>query len=233
MEHDAHHSEEFVLALNDDETREAYKKLHDDYPCATTPRLLGGFFVLAGNVVFGHNPSYLKFRAIEVIARVPYHSWDSAFFTLLTTSYRNANKAQELGRKMRFSRMAQDNETMHVVVISELAEKEESANFIIHTAIPMLFAFGYFWLSYLLYLTKPRYALELNYCIESHAYAQYTLFLEQKGTALKYKAVDSAYLRWYGRNVTSQYELFRLIRNDELIHRNRSIEELNLLARKG
>ena len=233
MEHDAHHSEEFVVALNDDETREAYKKLHDDYPCASLPRFLGGFFVCAGNVVFGRNPSYLKFRAIEVIARVPYHSWDSAFFTLLTTSYRNASRAQELGRKMRFSRMAQDNETMHVVVISELSEKEEFANYLIHTIIPMLFAFGYFWVSYFLYILKPSYALELNYFIESHAFAQYSLFLEQREHELKYKPVDSAYLRWYGRNVTSHYEFFRLIRNDELIHRNRSIEELKILAHKS
>ena len=232
MEHDLAHSEELVLALNDDETRETYKKLHDDYPCAPLPKFLGGFFVFAGNIVFGRNPSYLKFRAVEVIARVPYHSWDSAFFTLLTTSYRDADKARELGRKMRFSRMAQDNETMHVVIISELSAKEESANYIIHTAIPMLFAFGYFWVSYFLYLTRPRYALELNYLIECHAFAQYSLFLEQRGHELMHKPVDSAYLRWYGRNVTSQYELFRLIRNDELIHRNRSIEELNILEHK-
>jgi hypothetical protein len=233
MEYDEQHLEDLAISLNDDLVREEYKKPYDGHHCALVPRLLGGLIVVAGNVVFGNKPSYLKFRAVEVIARVPYHSWDAAVFTLLTTCYRNANKALELGHTSRFARMAQDNETMHVVVISELASKEERANPIIHTLIPMLFAFFYFWMSYILYLVKPRYSLELNYLFESHAFEQYSLFLEQQGEKMKQKPVDSAYLRWYGRQAKNHFELFSLIRNDELIHRNRSIRELDEIeARK-
>ena len=43
---------------------------------------------------------------------------------------------------------------------------------------------------------------------------------------LKKKSVDSAFLQFYGRNVKSEYELFQSIRNDEIIHRNRSIREI-------
>ena len=41
---------------------------------------------------------------------------------------------------------------MHVVVISQLAKRGQKAGFFLHTLIPMLFAFFYFWWSYLLCL---------------------------------------------------------------------------------
>lgn len=226
MEYDEQHLEELAISLNDKKVREEYKKPYDNYRCSLWPRFLGGFIVMAGNVVFGDKPSYLKFRAVEVIARVPYHSWDAAAFTLMTACYQDSKRALALAHTSRFARMAQDNETMHVVVISEIAAQESHANFFVHTLIPLLFAGFYYWMSYLMYLVKPRYSLELNYLFESHAFEQYSLFLEQQGKEMKKKPVDSEYLRWYGRQAKSHYELFELIRNDELIHRNRSIREI-------
>lgn len=229
MKYDAEHLEDLAISLNDPAVREEYKRPYDNYHCAFVPSVLGGLLVHLGNIVYGNSPSYLKFRAVEVIARVPYHSWDAAVFTLLTLFYRNADKALSLGKTSRFARLAQDNETMHVVSISEIVVQEAKANVLIHTIIPMLFAFFYFWASYILYLVKPRYSLQLNYLFENHAFEQYSRFLEDREHELKNKKVDSEYLRWYGRQVTSRYELFSLIRNDEIIHRNRSIRELEEL----
>lgn len=226
MEYDEQHLEQLSVSLNDKKLRAEYKKPYDNYQCSLLPRFLGGFIVMAGNIVFGDAPSYLKFRAVEVIARVPYHSWDAAAFTLMTACYQDSKRALALAHTSRFARMAQDNETMHVVVISEIAAQEGQANFFIHTLIPLLFAGFYYWMSYLMYLIRPRYSMELNYLFESHAFEQYSLFLEQQGKEMKKKPVDSEYLRWYGREAHSQYELFELIRNDELIHRNRSIREI-------
>lgn len=122
-----------------------------------------------------------------------------------------------------FARLSQENETMHVVVISKLARAEQKANFIIHTLIPMLFAFFYFWSSYLMYLIRPRWSLQLNYLFEDHAFRQYDRFLKENEQALKKKIVASNFLLWYGRDPLSQYEFFQGVRSDELIHRNRSI----------
>lgn len=226
MEYDEQHLEQLAISLNDDKVREEYKKPYDDYKPSLLPRILGGFIVMAGNIVFGDRPSYLKFRAVEVIARVPYHSWDAAAFTFMTACYQDSTRALALAHTSRFSRMAQDNETMHVVVISEIAAKEQHPIFLIHTLIPMLFAGFYYWMSYIMYIVKPRYSMELNYLFESHAYESYCAFLELDGDAMKKKPVDSEYLRWYGRQAKNHFELFQLIRNDELIHRNRSIREI-------
>ena len=212
--------------LNDPQSLKDYKAPFDTYRPSLIARIIGNSLVFSGNVVYGKKPGYLKFRAVEVIARVPYHSWVSAAFTLLTLFYTNEKKAMRLSEVTKYARLAQDNETMHVVVISQLAQKEEKAGVIRYTIIPMLFAFMYFWASYVLYLIKPRYSYEVNYLFEQHAFEQYSLFLEQRGEELKKKVIESDFLEWYGRHPRSQYEFFTAIRNDEIIHRNTSIKEV-------
>ena len=225
-EHSAH--ELLIESLNDEATLQTYKGPLDNYRPSLLPRLLGGMLVWCGNVVYGRPPSYLKFRAVEVIARVPYHSWSSATFTLLTLFYSDEKRALKLSTIARFARLSSDNETMHVVVISALAHKEQHAGIIRHTLIPMLFAFFYFWMSYILYLLNPRWSLETNYLFEQHAFDQYSLFLTENEEMLKGKAIESEFLAWYGRHPRSQYEFFRSVRNDEIAHRNRSIHEIVL-----
>ncbi len=125
-----------------------------------------------------------------------------------------------------FARLSEDNETMHVVVISHIAKKECEGSFIFGTLMPLLFAFGYFWVAYWLYLINHRYALELNYLFESHAHSQYEWFLKENEAKLKGKNIESEYLKWYGRTPANQYEFFESVRNDELIHRTTSVEKI-------
>ncbi|MCX6819674.1 MAG: hypothetical protein NT019_00060 [Candidatus Adlerbacteria bacterium] len=213
--------------LNDPEELKKYKEAGDHYDPAPLPRLLGAWLVWWGNIVYGREPSYLKFRAVEVIARVPYHSWGSAAFTLLTLFYSNEQKAMHLSKVATYARLAGDNETMHVVVISGLAKNEEHAGVVRHTLVPMLFAFFYFCWSYILYFVKPRYSYDLNYMFENHAFEQYSRFLETHGEELQKKPMHSEFLAWYGRHPRTQYEFFLSVRNDEIIHRNTSIQEIN------
>ena len=228
MENAALDHERLIESLCDDAVLEEYKRPLDGYRAALLPRLLSALLVWCGNAVYGTQPSYLKFRAIEVIARVPYQSWASATFTLLTLFYSDEKRALRLSAISRFMRFATDNETIHVVVVSTLAKKEQPANIILHSLIPMLFAFLYFWMSYFLYLLNPRWSLETNYLFEQHAFDQYNLFLKLNEAALKAKPIESEFLAWYGRHPISQYEFFRSVRNDEIVHRNQSIHEIGI-----
>ncbi len=79
-------------SLNDPASLSAYGAPYDAYRPSLIPRVFGGFLIWCGNAFYGHAPSYLKFRAIEVIARVPYHSWESAIYTLLTLFYQDEKK---------------------------------------------------------------------------------------------------------------------------------------------
>lgn len=228
MRDDKAELEQLNASLNEAETLMQYRAPFDHTCISLLPRLFGSFLISCGNLVYGERPSYLKFRAIEVIARVPYHSWTSAIFTLFTLFYSDEARALKLSTLSRFAHLAADNETMHVVVVSALARMHERAGFFRHTLIPMLFAFLYFWVSYVLYLIYPRYALQINYLFENHAFEQYAEFLERCGSELAHRPIDSEFLSWYGRHPRSQFEFFRSVMNDELIHRNRSIREMEL-----
>jgi hypothetical protein len=222
MQNDRH--EQLVTALCDHDTLCAYKLTCDNVTIGLVPRVLGRILVGMGNMVYGDAPSYGKFKSIEVIARIPYQSWEVASYMLLTTFYSNEKKAIELSKTSLFGRESQDNETMHVVVLAQLARKYGEDSLIQHTILPLCFAFFYFFASFMLYAVSPRSALELNYLFEDHAFEQYDLFLRTHAEELKKRAVDIEYLVFYGRNVRSEYELFQTIRNDELAHRNRSAE---------
>jgi len=209
-----------------------FKARYDHYRPHLIPRMLGKTIVWGGNIVYGFGPSYLKFRAVEVIARVPYHSLASACYTLLTRFYSNERRSLELSKITKYARLSMDNETMHVVVISKLAREETPAGVMRYTIAPMIFAFFYFWIAYLLCLISPRYAGDLNFVFESHAFEQYNLFLHLHGETLKQKPVHSVFLEWYGRHPQNQYEFFCSLRSDEIIHRNNSVGVLQKKPRE-
>ena len=218
--------EALVKELNDPVLRAEYARAYDNYRPGFVARALGWLLVGSGTLLYGRKPSYAKFKAIEVIARMPYQSWEVATYTILNALYANEARAIELTKTSQFSREAQDNETMHVVVLSQLVKRHKCAKLFRHTLVPLLFSFFYFWTLYVLYMISRKSALELNYIFENHAYHQYQEFLALEGERLRDTPVYSDFLVFYGRHPRSEYELFESIRNDELIHRNRSIREL-------
>jgi ubiquinol oxidase len=214
--------EQLVSSLVEAETLASYQECWNNKPVGIIPKVLGKTLVFLGNFFYGKEPSYGKFKAVEVIARIPYQSWEVAGYMLLTFCYADEKRAIELSKMSHFSRVSQDNETMHVVVISQLAKKYGEDGFFLHTLVPLFFAFFYFAASFVLYLVSPRSAFELNYLFEDHAYKQYGRFLELYEKELMRKPVMSDFLEFYGRHVKNEYELFVSIRNDEIIHRNMS-----------
>lgn len=189
-----------------------------------TARVLASALVFFGNLVYGKKPSYLKFRSVEIIARVPYQSWAAACFTLLTCFFSNEAKALRLSERASYAEFSQSNETMHVVVISQLAQKKSGAGLLRYTALPMVFSFFYFWFSYILYLVNPRISYELNYLFEDHALTQYEEFLTTHEAELRSTPIVSSFLHTYGRDPKNEYEFFCSVRDDERAHRDTSAQ---------
>jgi ubiquinol oxidase len=216
--------EKLSISLHDTARRTEFLTAFDSYRPTVLARALAAVMTALGDLVYGKAPSYQKIKAIEIMARVPYESWEMGVYTLLTGLYTNEKRAMELANINAFSRVAQDNETMHVIVMTQLVRRHDVGNFVLHTLFPFLTSFGYFVTVYILYLVYPKSALDLNYLFEKHAFGQYSRFIEEKGEELKSRPVESAYLTFYGRTVSNELELFQLFRNDELIHRNRSAE---------
>lgn len=226
MNEDFQCHENLVKELLDPTLRAEYAAPLNSYKVGIVPAILGWFLVTFGTLVYGRRPSYGKFKAIEVIARIPYQSWEVATYTLLTAFYGNEKHAIRLAKTSAFSRMAQDNETMHVVVMTAIAKRHKKVGPFRHMLIPLVFAFFYFWSIYFLYMFSHRASLELNYLFESHAFKQYQEFIDREGERLKQQPLSSEFLAFYGREVRNELEFFETVRNDELIHRNRSIREI-------
>ncbi|PIP55855.1 MAG: hypothetical protein CO183_00095 [Candidatus Zambryskibacteria bacterium CG_4_9_14_3_um_filter_42_9] len=226
MREESNRHEQLALSLKDENLRREYAAPFDNHECWPSARFLAWLFVKSGTLIYGDRPSYAKFKAIEVIARVPYQSWELGVYTILTSFYTNERLAMVLSKFNTFSRLAQDNETMHVVVISQIVKRMKCERFFRHTIIPFIFSFFYFWTVYILFIFSKRSALDLNYLFESHAYEQYQKFLDNEGDRLRQTPILSDFLNFYGRSVRNEYEFFELVRNDELIHRNRSAENI-------
>lgn len=218
--------EEKALQLNEKAVREKAYNLYAHYRPGLFARLIGVLMIVSGNLIYGRAPSYIKFRAIEIVARIPYQSWEVFSYCAQTLFFANESRALHLARLSEFSRVAQDNETMHVVVISQLMRQHGETKLLRSTLVPMIGAFFYFYFSFFLRLVSKRTALEVNFLFENHAYHQYQKFLDMHEGALKKSQVHCHFLKFYGRQVQNEYEFFELVRNDELLHRNSSIEKI-------
>lgn len=218
--------ETLLKELQDGDKLKAYKEKYDGLKTGFLPRFFA--FVLFGfiDVLYGKKPSLVKFKVIEVVARVPYQTWEFANYLATTNFYNNEKRAVQYACLADFGKFAQDNETMHVVVISKICKDEKRGNWFMHTFIPIIMAYVYMVISTILYALDRKHSYELNYLFEDHAYHQYDIFLKEHKDNLLERGVQSEFLGYYGREVENQYDLFVSIKNDEIIHRNESAIEM-------
>lgn len=219
--------EKAVLELQDDTKRQKAWDDYKDVEVSPIARFVSDLIINTATVIYGKKPSYKKFRAIEVIARIPYQSWEVFSYCAQTVFFTNERKALRLAEVSEFSRLAEDNETMHVVVISQLMKKHEKGSLLRDHLAPVLLSFFYWWASFILYGIKKKWSFDINYLFESHAYNEYQKFIDEKKDSLSGIYVESDFLKLYGREVKDELEFFELVRNDELLHRNSSIDKRN------
>lgn len=212
--------EQRVLELKDDAKRQAEFERFSSYQTSAIPLVLAKMLFATADLVYGKAPSYQKFYVIELIARVPYQSWEMWSYVFQTLVFANETRSIKLAELQRFSRLASDNETMHVVVIGTVLNKRPS---LMNLIFSFSLSLGYFCTCFWLHAIKPAWAYELNFLFETHAYQAYDTFLKEHEAELKLKPIKSKFLNFYGRQTATEYEFIELVRNDELLHRNASL----------
>ncbi|MGB0925351.1 MAG: alternative oxidase [Minisyncoccia bacterium] len=218
--------EALLKELQNGDQLKAYKEKYDNLPCGFLPRFFAKILFGTIDIMYGSEPSLQKFKVLEVVARVPYQTWEFVSYLATTNFYNNEKRAIDYACIADFGKFAQDNETMHVVVISHICKQEKVGNWFAHTFIPIIMAYIYMIISTVLYLLDRKHSYELNYMFEDHAYSQYTIFLEKNKESLKSKPIHSEFLNYYGRVCDNQYDFFESVKNDEIIHRNESAVEM-------
>lgn len=211
--HDSRTTEEMSLKRETAKTLDSPRR-----PYGFLARLL--FWVM--DRVYGRKRTLSKFKVLEVIARVPYQSWEHVAYIALTHTYRTPEFARRIFEFVKESRAQQDNEQWHLLILQELTQKKGiRENFFLYRLFPQLAAFFYYHVSWLLYVIKPAWSYSLNADFEDHAEHEYMEFVREN-PVLEGELFASVFRADYG-DFKNLADLFRQIALDERLHKEESL----------
>ncbi len=187
--------------------------------------LLSRLLFLGMDLVYGRKRTLSKFKVLEVIARVPYQSWEHVAYIAMTHTYPKPQLARRIFEFVKESREQQDNEQWHLLILEELVQKKGiKERFFFARVLPQFVAFFYYHVSWLLYVIKPALSYKLNADFEDHAEHEYMEFVRQN-PVLENEPFASDFEDDYGR-FDSLADLFRQIGLDERKHKEESLARI-------
>ena len=187
--------------------------------------LLARMLFIGMDVFYGRARTLSKFKVLEVIARVPYQSWEHVAYIAMTDTYGQPNFARRIFDFVSEARHQQDNEQWHLLILMEMIQKQGlKEGFLRFRLLPQLIAFFYYHVSWLLYVIKPGLSYHLNASFEDHAEHEYMEFVREN-PGLEDIPFESTFEKDYG-SFASQADLFRRIGLDEREHKEESLARI-------
>lgn len=184
--------------------------------------LFASLLFISMDLFYGRKRTLSKFKVLEVIARVPYQSWEHVAYIAMTHTYAKPHFARRVFEFIKESREQQDNEQWHLLILEELTQKRMiRENFFWYRILPQFIAFFYYHVSWLLYAIKPAWSYALNADFEDHAEHEYMEFV-QDNPAFESELFESDFAQDYGR-FANLADLFRRIGLDERAHKEESL----------
>ncbi len=194
-----------------------------------TPRMNYGFlskslFVFM-DLIYGRKKTLSKFKVLEIIARVPYQAWESVAYVAITHTHSVPNFAQRIFDFVKESRLQQDNEQWHLLILEELIHKKNiRENFLKYRLLPQIIALSYYHISWILYVIKPSLSYQMNAEFEDHAEHEYMEFVNEH-PELDKESYAGDFTKEYGSFDTLS-DLFRQIGLDEQHHKEESLDRI-------
>lgn len=177
------------------------------------------------DLFYGRARPLSKFKVLELIARVPYQSWEHVAYIAMTHTYGMPHFARRIFEFVKESRAQQDNEQWHLLILEEMVQRKAiRENFLLYRIVPQIIAFIYYQVSWLLYVIRPSLSYELNADFEDHAEHEYMLLVEEN-PAFEKEPFVSDFEQEYGQ-YPSLADLFRRIGLDERIHKQESLDRI-------
>lgn len=188
--------------------------------------LLARLLFSSMDFLYGRKQTFTKFIVLEIIARMPYQAWENVAYIAITHAHADTDFARRIFNWVRESRLQQDNEQWHLLILKELKNKNGIRDkFFYHWLIPQVIAFFYYNISWLLYVIRPKWSYLLNAHFEDHAEHEYMKYVAEN-PALEQVPFESAFGEDYGR-FASLADLFRQIGYDERVHKLESLARLD------
>ena len=177
------------------------------------------------DAVYGRAGSFAKYQVLELVARVPYQTWERVAYLAINRLYRQTGLARRVHERIVEAREQQDNEEWHLLIMAELAAREGTGRGLIrYRFLPQLLATLYYALSWLLFLVAPAASYRLNADFEDHAEHEYMEFVAAH-PELDTCPWDCPEAAGYGR-FASVADLIRQIGCDEREHKQESLARL-------
>jgi hypothetical protein len=125
-------------------------------------------------------------------------------------------------------RESQDNEDRHLLLVEDIIhQKGIKLGWFNHCLMPRLLAFGYYFLTRMIFCIRPSWSFAMNAAFESHAEHEYMSVIAANPEWDDEK-VDSVHFERYPKQATLG-DLIRRIALDERDHMNHSLEILEKL----
>lgn len=208
-------------------SHEELVKVHEETLTAPRRRYGLGARVLFAllDAVYGKARTLSKFKVLELVARVPYQSWEQVAYIAITHTQRRTDLARRIFDRVAESRTQQDNEQWHLLMLEErIAREQVRESWLRFAVVPQALAFVYYQLSWILYVIRPSWSYRLNADFEDHAEHEYaTLVVEHP--EWEEEPFDSAFGKDYGSFATVA-DLFRQISYDERVHKEESLAQM-------
>ena len=185
---------------------------------AIAARLLFGLL----DAIYGRRRTLSKFKVLELVARVPYQSWEQVAYIAITHTYERTRFARRIYDRVQESRAQQDNEQWHLLILEErIARQGTREGWIRFRVIPQALAFAYYQLSWLLYVIHPAWSYRLNADFEDHAEHEY-MTLVSEHPEWETEPFESDFAADYA-DIATVADLFRQIGYDERVHKEESL----------
>jgi ubiquinol oxidase len=175
--------------------------------------------------LYGKERTLSKFKVLELVARVPYQSWEQVAYIAITHVHDRAGLAGRIFDRVREAREQQDNEQWHLLILEDLiARSGKRENRIRFFWVPQLIALVYYQVSWLLFVVNPRWSYRLNADFEDHAEHEYMQLVaahpEWETVPYRYDFATD-----YG-SFDSQADVLRQIGHDERVHKEGSVKHM-------
>jgi hypothetical protein len=173
------------------------------------------------DLITGRTITLPKVKLIEILASIPYRSWETRQYARMTRHYRDRALVHEARKIMEWAREAQDNEYWHLLVVNEkMKEDGIRDSWYLFQPIPLLMVGFYAVLMHVLALISIRRAFLFNAEFEDHAEHVYARFVEEH-PEWERQSVNNEQVKERGA-LPTWADVFRRIGLDERDHMNMS-----------
>lgn len=177
-------------------------------------------FVLL-DTLYGKTRTLGKFKVLELVARVPYQTWEQVAYIAVTHMHRRSGMARRIHDWVVQARAQQDNELWHLLIVEEiLARSGQAQSRLKFFWVPQVIAFVYYQICLLLFVVRPEWSYRLNADFEDHAEHEYMTMVAEN-PAWENTSYESEFADDYGQ-FASLADLFRQIGHDERVHKEES-----------